>query len=76
MKAVVWSKPACFFCDQAKALLKLKNIAYEEKVIGDGYMKEELLEAVPGARSVPQIFLDGELVGGFQELKKRLEHVN
>ena len=39
-------------------------------------MKEDLMEAVPGARSVPQIFLDGELVGGFQELKKRLEHVN
>ena len=76
MKAVVWSKPACPYCDQAKALLKMKGIEYEEKIIGDGYLKEDLLEAVPGARSVPQIVLDGELVGGFQELKKRLEHVN
>ena len=70
MKAVVWSKPSCPFCDQAKALLKLKDIAYEEKVIGDGYMKEDLLEAVPGARSVPQILIDDQLIGGFQELKK------
>ena len=70
MKAVVWSKPSCPFCDQAKALLKLKDIAYEEKVIGDGYMKEDLLEAVPGARLVPQILIDDQLIGGFQELKQ------
>jgi glutaredoxin 3 len=54
----------------------MKGIEYEEKIIGDGYLKEDLLEAVPGARSVPQIVLDGELVGGFPELKKRLENVN
>jgi glutaredoxin len=75
MKAVVWSKPACPFCDQAKALLKLKGIAYEERVIGDGYMKEDLLEAVPTARTVPQIFLDDQLIGGFQELKTHLSRV-
>ena len=72
MKAVVWSKPACPFCDQAKALLKLKGIDYEEKVVGDGYMKEDLLEAVPGARSVPQILIDDQLIGGFTELKSHL----
>jgi glutaredoxin len=70
MKAVVWSKPACPYCDQAKALLKMKGIEYEEKIIGDGYLKEDLLEAVPGARSVPQIILDKQLIGGFQELKQ------
>ena len=72
MKAIVWSKYNCPFCDQAKALLKMKGIPFEEKKIGDGYTKEELLEAVPGARTVPQIFLDGELVGGFNELKAKL----
>ncbi len=51
---------------------KQKGIAFEEKKIGDGYTKEELLEAVPNARTVPQIFLDEELVGGFNELKQRL----
>ena len=75
MKAVVWSKYNCPFCDQAKALLKQKGIPFEERKIGDGYTKEELLEAVPSARSVPQIFLGEELVGGFIELKKRLENV-
>ena len=70
--AVVWSKYHCPYCDQAKALLTSKGIQFEEKKIGDGYTKEELLEAVPNARTVPQIFLDGELVGGFNELKKKL----
>jgi len=72
MKAIVWSKYHCPYCDQAKALLTSKGIQFEEKKIGDGYTKEELLEAVPTARSVPQIFLDGELVGGFTELKQKL----
>ena len=72
MKAIVWSKYHCPYCDQAKALLTQKGISFEEKKIGDGYSKEELLEAVPNARSVPQIFLDGELIGGFTELKAHL----
>lgn len=73
MKAIVWSKYHCPFCDQAKALLTQKGIEFEERKIGDGYTKEELLEAVPTARTVPQIFIDDKLVGGFTELKKYLQ---
>ncbi len=69
MKAIVWSKHHCPFCDQAKALLKQKGIEFEERKIREGYTKEQLLEAVPGARTVPQIFLDEQLIGGFTELK-------
>jgi glutaredoxin 3 len=72
MKAIVWSKYHCPYCDQAKALLTQRGIEFEEKKVGDGYSKEELLEAVPNARTVPQIFLDGELIGGFIELKAHL----
>lgn len=72
MKAIIWSKYNCQYCDMAKSLLKQKGIDFEEKKIGDGYTKEELLEAVPTARTVPQIFLDGELVGGYDQLKVRL----
>ncbi len=71
-KAIVWSKYHCPFCDQAKALLRQRGIPFEEKKIGDGYSKEELLEAVPTARTVPQIFLDDQLIGGFTELKAHL----
>jgi glutaredoxin-related protein len=76
MKAIVWSKDNCPFCEQAKGLLKMKGIEFEEKKIGHGFTKEDLLEAVPTARTVPQIFLDEELVGGFTELKKRLTDAN
>ena len=73
MKAVVWSKYNCPYCDQAKALLKQKGYVIEEKKIGDGYTKEELLEAIPTARTVPQIFIDEKLIGGFTELKTHLQ---
>lgn len=73
MKAIVWSKYNCPYCDQTKALLKQKGIAFEERKIGDGWTKEELMEAVPTARTVPQIFLDGQLIGGFTELRKYIQ---
>jgi glutaredoxin 3 len=73
MKAIVYSKYNCTFCDQAKALLTQRDIMFEERKIGDGWTKEELLEAVPTARTLPQIFLDDKLIGGFTELKKYLE---
>ena len=73
MKAIVWSKYNCPYCEQAKALLKHKGVEFEERKIGDGYTKEDLLEAVPTARTVPQIFLDDKLIGGFTELREHLK---
>jgi len=72
MKAIIWSKYHCPYCDQAKALLGQRDIPFEEKKIGDGYTKEELLEEIPSARTVPQIIIDGKLIGGFNELKQFL----
>lgn len=73
MKAIIWSKPDCPFCVQAKNLLASKNIEFEERNIMAGtWTKEQLLEAVPTAKSLPQIFLDEELIGGFTELRKKL----
>jgi glutaredoxin len=72
MKAVVWSKEQCPFCDQAKVLLKMKGIEFEERKVGGDWTKEQLLEAVPTARTVPQIFLDDQLIGGFTELRSHL----
>jgi glutaredoxin 3 len=69
MKAIVWSKYHCPYCDQAKALLKMKGIEFEERNINEDWTKEQLLEAVPTARTVPQIFLDEQHIGGFTELR-------
>jgi glutaredoxin len=74
--AIIWSKQNCTFCDQAKMLMNNKGIAFEERKIGEGWTREQLLEAVPNARTVPQIFLDGELVGGFTELRTKLTESN
>ena len=73
MKAIVWSKDHCPYCDQAKALLKMKSIEFEERNVSKDWTKEQLLEAVPNARTVPQIFLDDTLIGGFTELKQFLK---
>ena len=73
MTAIVWSKNQCPYCDQAKALLKMKGIEFEERNINKDYTREQLLEAVPNARTVQQIFLDDKLIGGFTELKKHFE---
>jgi glutaredoxin 3 len=70
MKAIVWSKDQCPFCVQAKALLESKGIEYEERNVSQDWTKEQLLEAVPTARTLPQIFLDQEHVGGFNELRQ------
>lgn len=73
---VVWTKYGCTYCDQAKALLKQKSMKFEERKIGDGWTKEDLLEAIPSARTVPQIVIDGDKIGGYSELKKLFESDN
>ncbi len=73
MKVVIWSKNACQYCDMAKSLLKANSIEFEEKKIGEGYTRDDLLAVVPTARTVPQIFVDDKLIGGFQELKALLD---
>ena len=70
---IIWSKHNCPYCDQAKALLKQRDVQFEERKIGDGYTKEELLEAVPTARTVPQIVINGNVIGGFTELRKYID---
>lgn len=73
MKAVIWSKPDCPYCTMAEKLLTQKGYEIEERKIGFGYNREQLFEAVPNAKTVPQIFLDGELIGGYDNLKKYFE---
>lgn len=73
MKAIVWSKDSCPFCVQAKGLLTQKGIEFEERNVSKDWTKEQLLEAVPNARTLPQIFVDDKLVGGFTELRQHLQ---
>lgn len=72
--AVIWSNTNCSFCEQAKNLLKLNGYEYEERNLASGkWTKEQLLEVAPNARTVPQIFIDGNHIGGFTELRQYLQ---
>lgn len=73
MKAIVWSKPNCPYCVMAKKLLETKKYQVEERVIGFGWNTEQLFEAVPNVKTVPQIFLDEEYIGGYDNLVKHFE---
>ena len=72
MKAVVWSKPQCVFCEKAKGLLRLEGIEYEERYLDNQDSIQQFLIEHPDKRSMPQIWLDDEYVGGFQQLKIKL----
>ena len=76
MTTIVWSKNQCPYCEQAKALLKIKGFAFEERNIQTDFTKEQLLEAVPTARTVPQIIMDDKLIGGFTQLQEYLKENN
>ena len=73
ISAEVWSQTNCPACTEAKRLLEQRAIKYNECMIAvNGYTKKDLIAKVPNARSVPQIFLNGEYIGGLQELKREL----
>ncbi len=65
----VYSTASCPFWLKAKNLLNKWNINYSEVAIdtGDSALKE-IRDATQGARTVPQILIDGKLIGGFSEL--------
>ena len=74
MEIVIYSKPNCSYCDKAKALVKGLNLKYEEKMFGKDFNSvEELYEAVgKQVRTMPQIKIDGLLIGGYNQL---VEHM-
>lgn len=68
----VYSKNNCPFCVQAKNLLRLKNIEFEEIRIDENAEAKEFILG-QGHRTVPQIYKDGKLLveGGYQGLSKQ-----
>ena len=64
----IYSTAHCPFCDRAKNLLDRKNIEYEVVDLTSDPEELKKLKERTGMRTVPQIFIDNELIGGFQEL--------
>jgi glutaredoxin 3 len=71
--AVIWSQANCPACTQAKAVLNAANIPTVVKMLGVDITKEEFFARLPGARSVPQVFIDGVHIGGLKELEDYIE---
>jgi glutaredoxin 3 len=68
-RVTVFSTQSCPICDKAKSLLNKWNIDYSELPVDtDEQAMETFREATQGARTVPQILIDGKLIGGFSEL--------
>ena len=68
-KVEIYTTNYCPFCIRAKSLLKRKGIAFEEiDVTDDDAMREKMIELSGGRRTVPEIFINGKSVGGYDEL--------
>lgn len=65
----IYTRPMCGFCYQAKKLLDKKGVSYSEyNIWAETGRKEEMLERSNGAKTVPQIFINDEHVGGCTDL--------
>lgn len=69
----IYGKPQCPYCERAKQLCETRNFKYTYKSLGTDYTREELLEAFPSARTVPQIIVSGKKIGGYDQLVKYIE---
>ena len=68
----LFSKAGCPFCAKAKKLLEERGYEYEEVVVGNRGITSRTVRAVSGAGSVPQVFIDSRLIGGFDDLQDYL----
>lgn len=72
MEILIYSKDDCKFCEESKKFLDHKELPYTEYKIGEHLTREEFMDKFPGVRSVPCIVIDGEYIGGFNQLKEKL----
>jgi glutaredoxin 3 len=69
-RVVIYTTNYCPYCTGAKALLRSKSIAFEEiDVTHDEKLREEM-EQRSRRRTVPQIFIDGEPIGGYDDARR------
>jgi len=68
-RVLVYSQPFCGYCSAAKRLLTAKGADFTEiDVMFESDRRDEMIERSGGRRTVPQIFIDGRHIGGFDDL--------
>ena len=68
-KVELYTTNVCPYCVKAKTLLKQKGVDYTEYNLNEDPSRQaEMVERAPGARTVPQIFINGKSIGGCDDL--------
>ena len=65
----IFTGPRCGYCSAAKSLLQQLGMAYTERDVRDPDVLNEMRERLPRSRTIPQIFIDGEHIGGYDDLR-------
>lgn len=74
MKVLIYTKDNCIWCDRAKILLDSKKISYNEIDLSDDSERLKFYEKIgDNVKTVPQVFIDDNRIGGFQDLKVFLD---
>jgi glutaredoxin 3 len=68
----MYTTPWCGYCVRAKALLDERGLEYEEIDLDDDPAFRQTLHDLTGGWTVPQILIDGEVIGGYAELRRLL----
>jgi glutaredoxin 3 len=69
MKIEIYSSRICPFCHLAKKLLDAKGVSYEEFFVDDDpVLADESIRRSNGRRTVPQIFIESDHIGGYDDL--------
>lgn len=76
MSIEIYGKPQCPFCDRAKTLCETRQLQYTYYQLGTDFTREEVLEMFPGARTFPQIKVNGKSIGGYDGFPQYLEETN
>lgn len=65
----IYTGPHCSYCSRAKTLLSAKGVVYKEHDVSGPGGREAMLQRLPRARTIPQIFIAGEHIGGCDDLE-------
>lgn len=76
--ALVYSKPECPYCVKAVALLNAMDMRQVKYTVDVDFTREQLMQAIPADRrpeklTFPQIFINGEYIGGYEALVRHVE---
>jgi glutaredoxin 3 len=69
-KVQVYTTNYCPYCFRAKTLLQHKGVAFEEiDVTDDQALRDKMVKLAGGRRTVPEIFINDKIIGGYDELR-------